>query len=87
MYAGWVIICWRAMPEAEMFVCLSAKQTTPAMMINTALREVRSMVVFENETLDTLAFPNTPRLKMSNSAPNTIPLMPASESIRFTVNE
>ena len=71
----------------EMFVCLSAKQTTPAMMINTALREVRSVVVFELDKLDTLAFPNTPRLNMSNSAPNMIPLIPASESIRFAVNE
>jgi hypothetical protein len=54
------------------------------MIIRPALNEVRSAVEFDT---DTLALLTTPRLKMSNSAPNIIPLIPASESIRFAVNE
>lgn len=70
------------MPEAETFVCRSAKQTMPAMRIRTELNVVSELVVLEPPKP-----PIKPRLKISSRAPKTIPLIPASESMRLVVSE
>jgi hypothetical protein len=44
-------------------------------------------VVSRVELSGSLILPNKPRLNMSSSAPKIIPLIPASESIRFVACE
>lgn len=54
----------------------------PAIRIKTELT-----VVSRVEVSGSLMLPNNPRLNMSSSAPKIIPLIPASESIRFVASE
>lgn len=54
----------------------------PATMIKMELT-----VVSRVEVSGSLMLPNNPRLNMSSSAPKIIPLIPASESIRFVACE
>jgi len=62
--------------------CRRTKQMSPAMRMSTALS-----VVSKVDAADPLKLSNSPMLKMSRSAPNIIPLIPALESIRLVVRE
>ncbi|MGA3296049.1 MAG: hypothetical protein ABSD41_01210 [Candidatus Bathyarchaeia archaeon] len=70
------------MLEAETFVCRNAKQIIPATSIKTELNPVS--VVVES---DLLKLPTKPRLRISNNAPKTIPLIAASDNNRLLVSE
>jgi len=73
------------MADAETAVCRSAKQIPPASSMRTALNDVSSVDVLDVFELKLL--PTRPRLKISNSAPKTIPRIPASDNIRLVVRE
>ena len=86
--------CWRAIADADTFVCLSEKQIMPAIIIRNALTAVRKVPEpkFNPETdpprllapLAIVVIP--PRLKINSSAPKIRPLTPASESIRLVAS-
>jgi len=61
-------------------VCLRMKQITPPTRTRNALTSARKVVVVAG-----LKVPTNPKLNTRSSAPNIIPLMPASESKRFVV--
>lgn len=75
------------MGEADTAVCLKAKQIMPPITIRIALICVSRAAgkVPALETLRLLA--PRPKLKISSNAPNTIPLTPASESMRLPASE
>ncbi len=55
----------------------------PAMRIKNALIVLRRVAVLDAS----LKLPTNPRLKISKSAPKTIPLTPASDNIRLVASE
>ena len=77
--------CSRAIGDADTLVCLSAKQIIPAISIRIELITVSVVPDPLAPTLTAVA-PAMPKLKISNSAPKIIPLIPASDSNRLVAS-
>jgi len=75
------IACSRIIGEVESTVWRSMKHMMPPMRTRTALNSARLV-----DVAGALKLPITPRLRISSSAPNINPLIPASDNIRFVAS-